>query len=493
MRLFISYARVDKYICSQIVDILEVHEVWFDNRLHVGQHWWSYIQRQLEWCEGFIYLLSPDSVTSEYCLREYEIAKSLGKHIFPILIYPNTPIPQDLLEIQYVDISTGITTEEVKLILNSIYIAERMGQQVPAAMPVNGHGTVVPRGQPASYLDAESLISEAADALDAEEYDRAVYLLKQARASKFESRYVDLDAMLYEAENALEMQAYYREAEVEYAAIAALLRHDRTYKLGSQAFRAFHKVYPDYDPENLATTCLLSDTAWLEWCSVPAGEIRLRRNGKIKTYWIHAFEIGKYPVTNDQYIEFLDAPDGYQNENWWNFSVQALRWRRSHSEPLYPRSDTSDHPCVNVCWYEAVAFCRWISEQTGMTIALPTEQQWQRAAQGNDGRLYPWGDVFDIGRANTRESGIGQTVPVTCYPNGASPFEVWDMAGNAWEWCVNPPDNDRELQTIDSDSRVIRGGSYIGVAQRAQNAFYYSLSPACRYATIGFRLVRLKA
>ncbi len=83
MRIFVSYARVDKPFCIQIVDTLDVHETWYDQRLYAGQNWWKEILRRLDWCESFVYLLSPDSISSEYCRKEFELAQSLGKHIVP--------------------------------------------------------------------------------------------------------------------------------------------------------------------------------------------------------------------------------------------------------------------------------------------------------------------------------------------------------------------------------------------------------------------------
>ncbi|MAS34537.1 MAG: hypothetical protein CL610_11050 [Anaerolineaceae bacterium] len=497
MRLFISYARVDKYYCTQIVDMLDVHDVWFDNRLHAGQQWWDQIKRRLEWCDGFVYLLSPDSVASKYCRKEYEIAMSLGKAIFPILIQSRTQIPPDMAHIQYVDLSSGITTECVKLILNSIYIAEREGstQQVAALSYPNGHhsiGDVAVLDQPATTHEAEMTISEAAQALDGEEYDRAVFLLKQAKASGYKSRYIDLDAMLNEAEDALEMQAYQREAEREYMPIAALVKHDRTRKLGCQAFRAFHNTFPDYDPDNLVSICMPLRAPQLEWVSVPAGHVKLKRNGRSKTHYVGAFEIAKYPVTNAQYTYFLDAPDGYVNEKWWDFSPQAKLWREEHPDPIRPKPELHNHPCVNACWYEAVAFSRWLSDRTGTTITLPSEQQWQRAAQGDDDRLFPWGNDFNPSYGNTREARKMGTTPVTEYAQSASPYGVVDMCGNVWEWCINNNDGSQNANGTGEDYRVIKGGSYIGTYQRAQSSFYYALKPECRYSSIGIRLIRLK-
>lgn len=257
MRLFISYARVDKYSCTQIVDILNVHEVWYDTRMHVGQHWWSQIQSRLEWCDGLIYLLSPDSVASKYCQREYAIARSLGKVIFPIVIHPNAPIPPELAHLQAVDMRSGMTTEAVTAILNALYIAER--KLVRAHKPVPVSGSLALFDAPASPQEVETIISEAAEAFDGNDYDRAVFLLKQAKASGYKSRYIDLESMLREAEAALEVEAKRREAEREYAPIAALVKHEATRAIGLEAFWAFRKSFPNYDPENLMAYCLLPD------------------------------------------------------------------------------------------------------------------------------------------------------------------------------------------------------------------------------------------
>src|SRR5690606_1933827 len=210
MRLFISYARIDKPYCEQIVATLDVHEIWYDKRVHVGTHWWSEILNQLRQCEGFVYLLSPESVKSEYCRKEFEIAYNLGKHIFPVLIHNRTPIPAPLKGIQYVDLSKGLTPEAVKQLLNSILLAERRGQKVRRRNPVP-----IPVAEPPA-VNPQTVIDEVAQALDANEYDRAVFLLKRARASGYESRFIDIDAVLREAEALLEEQAYLREAEREY-------------------------------------------------------------------------------------------------------------------------------------------------------------------------------------------------------------------------------------------------------------------------------------
>lgn len=190
-----------------------------------------------------------------------------------------------------------------------------------------------------------------------------------------------------------------------------------------------------------------------DWCYIPAGRVVLTTdvwNKKPVDFYLDKdtptdvieFFIAKYPVTNEQYLEFLKANDGYELPDKWNDNKLKL-----------------NHPVVGVIWSDVVAFCQWLSEKSGQTIILPSDAQWQHASQGDDGNKYPWGNDFDANKCNTKESNVGQTTPVTQYPNGASPFGVLDMSGNVWEYCSThyKHGNDRQDR---GDKRILRGGSY---------------------------------
>jgi formylglycine-generating enzyme required for sulfatase activity len=182
------------------------------------------------------------------------------------------------------------------------------------------------------------------------------------------------------------------------------------------------------------------------------------------------YRIAKYPVTNAQFAQFVEA-GGYQNRAWWTETGWAIReggwhrdgeWNPSGNPWIEPRfwNDSqwngAGHPVVGVSWYEAEAFCLWLSDITGEKILLPTEDQWQYAAQGEDNRVYPWGDDWDASRCNNSvEPAVSRgTTPVTQYEGrGASPFGVVDMAGNVWEWCLT-------AYGRDGNSRVLRGASW---------------------------------
>jgi formylglycine-generating enzyme required for sulfatase activity len=131
-----------------------------------------------------------------------------------------------------------------------------------------------------------------------------------------------------------------------------------------------------------------------------------------------AYQVGRYPVTNHQYEEFIkqegqqDAPAG-----WF------LR---------QPPKDKLEHPVVGVSWYDNTrVYCDWLSRTTGRRYCLPTEAEWEKAARGTDGRRYPWGDDWDAGCC---QQGSASTAPVTAHPEGASIYGCCDLLGNVQEW-----------------------------------------------------------
>lgn len=135
-----------------------------------------------------------------------------------------------------------------------------------------------------------------------------------------------------------------------------------------------------------------------------------------------SFYVDVTPVTNADYARFV-AEQGYRAPRHWQNG--------------YCPDGISDHPVVNVTYRDAEAYCRWAG------VHLPTEQQWEKVARGADGQVYPWGDQPTIAKCNVRESGIGRTTPVERYHSGVSPYGVYDLSGNTWEWCCTETDPGR--------------------------------------------------
>ncbi len=504
MKLFISYARVDKPLCKQVVQHLsEVHEVWYDRRLHAGQRWWDEIVRRLDWCDGFVYLLSPESVQSQYCQREFVLATEAEKHIFPVLIQARTAIPGSLSQIHYADLSEGM--EDIITLMNALTVAER---QQRAPRPVPPPPVPALPDKPPADIAPNLAVAQAADAMEAENFDDAVFVIKQALDKKPKGRMGRiLQAMLGEAETALEQQAYLREAEREYAPIAELVKRSATRKLGCAEFADFQQQFPDYDPDNIVATCaepvappvspcpeeeganqILVEVRAIvppppfilpppfKWIEIPTGQVEIKDGYGI--FDVPAFLIAKYPVTNAQYAEFIEA-GGYQDQQWWtDAGWQVCRegwhydsgWKPSGNPWTAPRFwldeqwNGADYPVVGVSWFEALAFCRWLGAASGASILLPTEQQWQRAAQGDDDHVFPWGDAWDGARCNNSVSPYdsNQTTLVQWYEGpGDSPFGVVDMSGNVWEWCLTQYESgSHDLEGGIDVLRVLRGGSW---------------------------------
>ena len=155
--------------------------------------------------------------------------------------------------------------------------------------------------------------------------------------------------------------------------------------------------------------------------------------------------------------------------------------------------NVSNFPVVGVNWYEADAFCKWLSAKTGQKYRLPTEAEWEKAARGTDGRTWPWGDTFDSNFCNSTECGLHAPSAVGIFPKGVSPYGCLDMAGNVFEWCQDWFDGKKSTKTNPKgpkggECRVVRGGSWFSNRTFCRCAFRYSVHPVLR--CVGFRLAR---
>jgi formylglycine-generating enzyme required for sulfatase activity len=198
------------------------------------------------------------------------------------------------------------------------------------------------------------------------------------------------------------------------------------------------------------------------------------------------FRIGRFPVLNFEYQVFVQATKRRPPDHWGGETFPDKK---------------GDHPVVNVSWHDAVAYCRWLSQQTGKTYRLPTEAEWEKAARGCNGLIFPWGNQFDKNRCNVLNTHVGDTTPAGQYSDrqGDSPFGVADMLGNVWEWCATkwgkpyPYDADEDEWAFDylqpETPRVLRGASFLSPTDRARCAFRNGLNPASRFHDRGFRVV----
>ncbi len=216
---------------------------------------------------------------------------------------------------------------------------------------------------------------------------------------------------------------------------------------------------------------------------IPAGEFIMGSNERwddeSPEYVVYtpAYFIDKYEVTLASYKKFLDAtghpaPNGFDRLNF---------------------EKAANFPMINVRWYDAVAYAEWAGKR------LPTEEEWEKAARGTDGRTYPWGMVFDPKKSNNPQSDATNAKEVGLYEVGKSPYGVYDMSGNVWEWVdasyMPHPGNKTPGEEYSEKYKLAKGGSWFnclyyncGISAPAYNRSFFL--PTTKNNSLGFRCVK---
>ena len=219
---------------------------------------------------------------------------------------------------------------------------------------------------------------------------------------------------------------------------------------------------------------------------VPAGDFMMGCNEQVdrqcqadeKPYhkvYLDAFYIDKFDVTQGQYNECVSSGRCTANKQENGFTGP-------------------DQPVVMVRWEDASTYCQWAGKR------LPTEAEWEKAARGTDGRIYPWGNDLDASKASygkDLKSG-GSTTPVGYYPSSASPYGALDMAGNVWNWVADWYDGSYYKSSPDRNpkgpasgrGRVLRGGSWFSDATSLRASLRSGPTPDARLNSLGFRCAR---
>jgi len=427
--IFISYSHHDTDYAHTLAENLQSTglDVWIDERMDYGSQWPHELQKQLDGCSAFILIMSPRSYVSEWVQSELQRAKRKVKPIFPLLLEGDEPW-LSVESTQYFDVRGG------KLPDAKFYSA--IGRVVS---PAEG-GAVQPP------VDAGKPLKPKAPASAPKLRAEVVIGIIGAVATLLAALIPIIWSSL--SKNSEPPPAGNVTSPSPTISFSETLNPNPTSEITS--------AIPSTTPDG-SNSDEISDSKGVPMRLVSAGNFiagsdsGYENERPVHNVYLDDFYIDKYEVTNAFYQVCVD--DG---------ACQPPNKTSSFTrESYYGNSQYANYPVVYVDWDDARAYCQWRG------IDLPTEAQWEKAARGTDGRAYPWGNDIDETYANYNDA-VGDTTEVGSYENGKSPYGVYDMAGNAWEWVAdwysdtyylsapltNPPG------PASGEFRVLRGGSW---------------------------------
>jgi formylglycine-generating enzyme required for sulfatase activity len=467
-QLFLSYSRKDTAIMRRLhADLLAAGlTVWTDEGLEPGTpQWQDAIEAAIDNTRGMVVVLSPHAKSSEWVKIEVSFAQELGRRVFPVLVHGDkrTAVLLSLYNVQFVDARTEWDD-----------IAARL---IPALRKHLGVGAPPPTPAPPPVAPET----------------RAPKPGEGAAASKLQPEAAPPPAAVSGAAPAVMHEPQAPPTTLPGAGPA-------------ETEKSPPKVAAPQPKVTKPTTAL---PLAIEWITIPAGEFLMgsdkKKDGRARDdetpqhkLYLPEYRIARVPVTVAQFAAFVQATGYrttaeergsavvYTGSEWKD--VKGANW----SHPRGPQSDVrqkQDHPVTCVSWRDAQAFCQWAG------VRLPTEAEWEKAARGTDGRIFPWGDDAPTKDHCNFAMNVKDTTPVGKYPRGASPYGVLDMAGNVWEWTsslVKPYPYDAADGREDSEaggSRTLRGGSWDNSEIYVRCANRYRDHPDYGYGYFGFRVL----
>jgi len=499
---FISYAHEDSHFATRLAHDLRRQglEVWVEQwDIPPEVEWDVALGRAIKSCRYFLLVLSPAAVDSWVVRDQFMLARRNGKRMVPVLYRP-CRLPSALQDLVWIDFSGRHYHEALRQLLNR-YFPEQVGQleSRPNAIRANlvwlWQRTILPL---VGKLDQGSRPSSAGPLPPVDRPEQPVELKYEA-GPLFSSGSTPLwlPKLLR-----LLWPGWLGPLLASVGLIAGLLFLWPGYGPGSSSSAAviatLEIVRPSPTPQPLPTpvNTQVRPKDGKVMVLIPAGEFlmgsvesdRLAEEDELpqRPVYLDAYWIDKTEISNVQYQ--LCVEDG------------ACSPPRSQGS----RFEDSHQPVVGVDWHQADAYCQWSGGR------LPSEAEWEKAARGTDGRIYPWGDRFDGTRLNFCDAGCvadwkdrrindgySYTAPVGNYPRGASPFGVLDMSGNVWEWTADWYDAGYYSRAAarnptgppSGEQRVVRGGSWYYYGKNLRAANRHRDAPTYRYDNIGFRCV----
>lgn len=535
-RIFISYSRVDRRFVEGLTDKLRriyTHDnVWFDEGLHGGDIWWEEILDQIAEREIFIYVLSNESVQSEYCQAEFEEARRLQKQIVTVQARDRTQLTENLSDIHYVNMAGG--SDDGDALADLIRAINKRMKNVPKRQSKPLWEPRTSKPQQESEVPRQDTAPEVdTPLLEIPSIERES-MLGAANKVWWRSPRVFIGVVLFLVaagtigglvQNPSFLtdllsqpgQEESLQAETPADVVDLTATHETSETLAvtqvptQDATFTATRVLPTKTsvPTGVSTLSLLEDALqragvfsggngdWkphvelidgVEMVLVPVGSFELGREGTgvfadempARNYHVESpFWIDRTEVTWEMYRMCLEVPDSPCADG---------PVRRA---PGFATVD--DMPVVEIAWQEALEYCHWRGG------ALPTEVQWEYAASGPDNLLYPWGNELDTAYAVMRaDDGVPAGRPESV--GSRSEDESWvgamDMAGNVAEWTLTPylqyddPDYADALadESYVVDERVTRGGAY-SYAGNVHTSYRHELRPNNHLTDFGFRCV----
>ncbi|MFZ4814476.1 MAG: SUMF1/EgtB/PvdO family nonheme iron enzyme, partial [Phototrophicaceae bacterium] len=464
MKLFISYSRDDKAWVRLLWQALrdENYNAWMDQFIDPVSNWWETILTNIHDADCFIYVMTPKSRDSIYCEAELNYALDRGVPVFPLML-KRCSVPQRLNDalIQYQvieDMNLDKVLYRIERGLGVVRAGNYPRHEVkfppkPGAALDPAESMLIAEDavSAGNFAEAVNLLTEVSQKASGTLARTALKRLEKARtlqvcgdeyaqvkkvvlgnsgelAREVWEDYLQTPCATYDPDDLASRFTANPPPDPTVGAIRRIAPTSdvpTTPPVGTPPVASVAQMPIQPDPvtrqkvplpqgegfrEGLTRRTLEILPAPFEWIEIPAGKVTLKAGGYLTeptTFDVDPFYIAKYPLTNAQFAPFIKA-NGYKTQSYWTDAGWQWCQQRKKTLPDYwndAKWNGVEHPVVGVSWYECIAYCNWLNNvlkpENGLRVLLPTEQQWQRAAQGDDNRTYPYGNDFDASRSNT--------------------------------------------------------------------------------------------
>jgi formylglycine-generating enzyme required for sulfatase activity len=485
-RVFISYSRRDLAFVEQLAADLKAAglDVWYDlSGLQGGSRWSREIEKAIRDSQYVLVVLSPDSVASKWVEEEFLYASELNKKIIPLL-YKQCGIPFGYRTLHFIEVRESKYERNFNELLRALDTQPFMLKKPPVSMQEESSpekSKIVPK--PEQKKNNLKLNMRAVAGL----FGLATLIIAGIVGIPYMA---EIFSKLPKATaTATEIPRPFNATEASFISKAAPTQASQT---ATASVLSTNVTIEDTQAAESQLPNKITDIFGVEMVLVPEGEFIMGSNDEIQTQPVHkvfldSFYIDRYEVSNGSYL-------GCEKDGKCMPPLQT----NSNTHPSYYGNPEFDKfPVIFVTWDMATSYCKWRFAQ------LPTEAQWEKAARGEDGRTYPWGEGVDCTRANyydpyRDELCVGDATAVGSFESDKSPYDVYDMAGNVSEWVadyysetyyqispfINP------LGPVSGEERVVRGGAWGVNINIARPTFRLGRNPITADEGGGFRCAK---